>query len=181
MLIRSLVRILLTPAMLHDRVALVAQRVYKTAFCGRPCIVKERFSKKYRHEQLDAMLTKRRLYQVCTSLASYSTSPVCLVSGGTSHCDSIPAARSRFRRCVPLLPRSSALSWLPPQPQEARGIVKCSRSGVLAPALYYVDEAKAHLYLEYIDAPTVRAVLASKPGQGMLLHTQQHMRHRFCF
>jgi tRNA A-37 threonylcarbamoyl transferase component Bud32 len=53
--------------------------------------------------------------------------------------------------------------------QEARGIVKCSRSGVLAPALYYVDEAKAHLYLEYIDAPTVRAVLASKPGQGMIL------------
>lgn len=51
--------------------------------------------------------------------------------------------------------------------QEARGIVKCSRSGVLAPALYYVDETAARLYMEYIDAPTTRAVLASKPGAGI--------------
>jgi hypothetical protein len=123
MLIRSLVRILLTPPITHDRVAPVAQRVYKTAFCGRPCIVKERFSKKYRHEQLDAMLTKRRLYQVCTSIASYSTSreasnhQFALSLATPTHCDSLPAVHPRFRRpccCDANLSRGQALHFGPP-------------------------------------------------------------------
>lgn len=41
------------------------QRVYETMFCGKPAIVKERFSKKYRHPTLDASLTKKRLAAVC--------------------------------------------------------------------------------------------------------------------
>lgn len=40
------------------------QRVWETTFCGRPAIVKQRFSKKYRHPTLDAKLTVTRLKQV---------------------------------------------------------------------------------------------------------------------
>ncbi len=44
------------------------QRVWETVFCGRPCIVKQRFSKKYRHPALDAKLTLTRLKQEARSL-----------------------------------------------------------------------------------------------------------------
>ncbi|KAK9705364.1 hypothetical protein RND81_07G051200 [Saponaria officinalis] len=36
-------------------------RVFESAFVGRRCIIKERFSKKYRHPSLDAKLTIKRL------------------------------------------------------------------------------------------------------------------------
>ena len=39
------------------------QRVFKVQFLGRPTIVKQRFSKKYRHPTLDAKLTLLRLKQ----------------------------------------------------------------------------------------------------------------------
>ena len=37
------------------------QRVYETTFCQRPAILKQRFSKRYRHAALDAKLTASRL------------------------------------------------------------------------------------------------------------------------
>lgn len=36
-------------------------RVFETTFVGRRCIIKERFSKKYRHPSLDSKLTLKRL------------------------------------------------------------------------------------------------------------------------
>ncbi|GJT48103.1 TP53-regulating kinase-like protein [Tanacetum coccineum] len=36
-------------------------RVFESTFAGRKCVVKERFSKKYRHPTLDAKLTLKRL------------------------------------------------------------------------------------------------------------------------
>jgi len=36
-------------------------KLYKTTFQDRPAIIKVRFSKGYRHPQLDKQLTKRRL------------------------------------------------------------------------------------------------------------------------
>jgi tRNA A-37 threonylcarbamoyl transferase component Bud32 len=39
------------------------QRVYKADFCGRPAIVKERFRKMYRIEELDEKLSTKRLMQ----------------------------------------------------------------------------------------------------------------------
>ncbi|KAI4370349.1 hypothetical protein MLD38_018709 [Melastoma candidum] len=36
-------------------------RVFESSFVGRRCIIKERFSKKYRHPSLDAKLTLKRL------------------------------------------------------------------------------------------------------------------------
>jgi hypothetical protein len=41
------------------------QRVFLGSFLGRPCIMKERFSKAYRHPELDAKLTSKRTVQVC--------------------------------------------------------------------------------------------------------------------
>lgn len=38
-------------------------RLFRTTFCGHPCIVKERFSKAYRHPQLDIKITRQRLRQ----------------------------------------------------------------------------------------------------------------------
>lgn len=40
------------------------QRVFESAFVGRRSIVKERFSKKYRHPTLDSKLTLKRLNAV---------------------------------------------------------------------------------------------------------------------
>ncbi|ORX73197.1 TP53-regulating kinase-like protein [Linderina pennispora] len=43
-------------------------RIYKTEFEGKPAIAKQRFSKKYRHPELDHKLTKGRLNQEARSL-----------------------------------------------------------------------------------------------------------------
>ncbi|KIZ06718.1 TP53 regulating kinase [Monoraphidium neglectum] len=43
-------------------------RVWETTFCGQPCIVKQRFSKKYRHPALDKKLTATRLKQEARSV-----------------------------------------------------------------------------------------------------------------
>lgn len=40
------------------------QRVWSGAFLGRPVVVKERFSKTYRHPTLDVKLTQQRLKAV---------------------------------------------------------------------------------------------------------------------
>lgn len=40
-------------------------RVFQTIFLDKPTIVKERFTKKYRHPELDAKLTKERYSWVC--------------------------------------------------------------------------------------------------------------------
>jgi len=43
-------------------------RIYRGDFHGKPCIVKERFSKKYRHPQLDHEICKERLKSEVRSL-----------------------------------------------------------------------------------------------------------------
>lgn len=40
------------------------QRVWEGTFLSRPAIIKQRFSKKYRHPQLDVKLTAARLKSV---------------------------------------------------------------------------------------------------------------------
>lgn len=48
---------------------LLPQRVWEAEFLGRPAIVKQRFSKQYRHPALDAKLTMARLKQVTAAAA----------------------------------------------------------------------------------------------------------------
>jgi len=43
-------------------------RVFSTTFLGKPCVVKQRFKKKYRHPVLDEKLTRSRLLAECRSL-----------------------------------------------------------------------------------------------------------------
>jgi TP53 regulating kinase-like protein len=43
-------------------------RVFSTTFLGKPCVVKQRFRKKYRHPVLDQKLTRSRLFAECRSL-----------------------------------------------------------------------------------------------------------------
>ena len=57
-----------SPAALHRcllpaRPLLLLQRVWEGSFLGLPTIVKQRFSKRYRHPSLDAKLTAQRLRQ----------------------------------------------------------------------------------------------------------------------
>lgn len=42
----------------------LSQRVFESTFAGRKSIIKERFSKKYRHPLLDSKLTLKRLNAV---------------------------------------------------------------------------------------------------------------------
>lgn len=58
-----LMPLLLTSATLPHPL-LHLQRVWEGPFLGHPTIVKQRFSKKYRHPQLDAKLTVSRLKTV---------------------------------------------------------------------------------------------------------------------
>lgn len=47
------------------------QRIFESDFVGRRSIVKERFSKKYRHPTLDSKLTLKRLNAVSFSLLNW--------------------------------------------------------------------------------------------------------------
>ncbi|KAL2090998.1 hypothetical protein ACEWY4_013261 [Coilia grayii] len=65
-------------------------RVYRGTFLGKPTIIKERFSKRYRHPVLDEKLTHRRTTQEVRSIlrcrkAGIST-PVVYFVDYTSHC-----------------------------------------------------------------------------------------------
>ena len=48
-------------------------RIYKGVFLGQQCVVKERFSKKYRHPDLDARLTKERIKAEARALIKCKT------------------------------------------------------------------------------------------------------------
>eukprot|EP01134_Creolimax_fragrantissima_P000579 CFRG0579T1 len=55
-------------------------RVFKMSYMGLPCVLKERFTKKYRHPELDSKLTKKRLLQETRALLkSYGKGVVCPV------------------------------------------------------------------------------------------------------
>ncbi|GLG97226.1 TP53-regulating kinase [Gryllus bimaculatus] len=43
-------------------------KIYKSEYLGCPCIVKERFVKKYRHPELDSHLTKERIKAECRAI-----------------------------------------------------------------------------------------------------------------
>lgn len=49
------------------------QRVFESTFVGRRCVVKERFSKKYRHPSLDSKITLKRL----NAVGSLDDMPIC--------------------------------------------------------------------------------------------------------
>ena len=54
-------------------------RIYSGNFHGRPCIVKERFPKTYRHPQLDQEISNERLKSEVRSLVR------CRLAGNRTH------------------------------------------------------------------------------------------------
>jgi len=43
-------------------------KLYRGSFLGKPVVIKERFSKKYRHPDLDTRLTKERMRAECRGI-----------------------------------------------------------------------------------------------------------------
>ncbi|CAI2164183.1 5996_t:CDS:10 [Funneliformis geosporum] len=82
-------------------------RIHTAPFLTRTAIVKERFSKAYRHPILDKKLTARRVNQ------------------------------------------------------EARCLFKCRKSGVDAPALYFVDTEDSTIYMEFVRGTIVKDLLVT--------------------
>lgn len=94
------------PSCLHAQGA--ESKVWRGRIAGRSCLIKERFSKKYRHPALDAKLTSVRLKQ------------------------------------------------------EARGIYKARKLGIVTPVLFHVDLVASKIYMERIEGDTLKRLLHSK-------------------
>lgn len=103
---------------------------------GRRSIVKERFSKKYRHPSLDAKLTLKRLNAVSFYLNCCSTGYIYVLSN--IHMHSIGHGKYSM--------------------QEARCLTKARRLGISTPVLYAVDPVQHTLTFEYVVGPSVKDV-----------------------
>jgi TP53 regulating kinase-like protein len=107
--------------------------VFRLTFLQRAAVAKQRFSKRYRHPELDARLTKSRLAGVR------------------------PAREAAARACSATRHRLHApLTWHGGPSQEARSLVKARKLGVAAPVLYHVDAAAACLYMEFVPGALVK-------------------------
>ena len=110
------------------------QRVFETQFLGRPTIIKQRFSKQYRHPTLDAKLTTSRLKQVCKE-----------------HHLLLAVAAASPRRASP--PAACLL-------QEVRSILRARKIGVACPVVYYVEQEAATIYMEQIEGRSVKELIS---------------------
>ena len=107
-------------------------------------MAKQRFSKRYRHPELDARLTKTRLASVRRRA---------LQSSATT------ARRAHHAACI----RADVAAWR----QEARSLLKARKLGVAAPVLYHVDAAAACLYMEFVPGASVKdRLFAGLDDQG---------------
>jgi len=93
---------------------------------GRSVIIKERFSKNYRHPHLDSKINESRLAQV-----------------GKLPFFALPSLCCNF--------------------QEARCLLKARKTGVLCPAIYYVDVHAKRLFMEDLEGQTVKEILHKNP------------------
>lgn len=136
------------------------QRVYKTVFCQRPTVIKERFIKRYRHPTLDAKLRDARLKQVRQVPAlrrccppprpSPSVWPPCLL---------LPHRARRRRLHTPHRPLPSLSPWCP---QEVRSMLRARKMGVLAPVVYFTELETSSIYMELVAGPSIKQVLMDK-------------------
>ena len=125
---------LLDDCSLIDLLLPVMQRVFETQFLGRPTIIKQRFSKQYRHPTLDAKLTTSRLKQVCKG-----HNPL-LAPAAASPQPANPTAACRL--------------------QEVRSISRARKIGVACPVVYYVEQEAATIYMEQIHGRSVKALIS---------------------
>ncbi len=100
-----------------------------------PTIVKQRFSKKYRHSLLDTKLTLSRLKQVTSYLELLLAFP--------APCPGIPQNFTDMLDCD----------------QEVRSILRARKLGVPTPVLYLVEHEASSVYMERVEGCSVKAAL----------------------
>lgn len=102
--------------------------MWEGTFLGRPVIVKQRFSKKYRHPQLDAKLTVARLKQAGRGWGSTPQCrlPACSAVLGSSRTQCYQHYVQRDQRKWRHAPRLPTL-------QEARSMMRARKLGVHTP------------------------------------------------
>ena len=119
---------------------------------GRRSVIKERFSKKYRHPTLDSKITLKRLNAVSVFVFCFETTFYSFFhSINESMC------------C--LLSMSSVNLLLK---QEARCMTKARRLGVSTPVLYSVDPVLHTLTFEYVEGPSVKDILLEFGSHGII-------------
>ena len=94
-------------------------------------IIKQRFSKKYRHSSLDSKLTQARFKQV----------------------RAMPESDAQIRTCA--CPACSCPRGL----QEVRASLKARKLGVLTPVIYFAEHEASTIYMEKLEARTVKEML----------------------
>ena len=111
-------------------------KVWKGQFFGRPCIMKERIPKLYRHPSLEASLSKKRLNQVLPirlkwTLSDVDVTIICVYRLFVLFRYLLPFIYSPLRFCYTFSLRSSD--------QEARCLLRARKSGVCVPCVYHLD------------------------------------------
>ena len=101
---------------------------------SRDAVIKQRFSKQYRHPVLDAKLTVGRLNQVCCR-------PVLCKKSSTD---------MWWSSCL----------WFP-HSQEVRSMLRARKAGILTPVIFSVQHDAATIFMERIDGITVKETLLS--------------------
>ncbi|RWR88927.1 EKC/KEOPS complex subunit bud32 [Cinnamomum micranthum f. kanehirae] len=143
-------------------------RIFESTFLGRRSIVKERFSKKYRHPVLDSKLTLKRLN--ADYLFAWLIVILCAVCKFPSNLDDPKYLRKGLSKVITvtlhILPGLTDEFYV--VMQEARCMTKARRLGVYTPALYAMDPLLYTLTLEYVEGPAVKEVLLAFGEDGII-------------
>jgi tRNA A-37 threonylcarbamoyl transferase component Bud32 len=124
--------------------------VWETTFCGRPCIIKQRFSKKYRHPALDRKLTVARLKQVRGQSPALCHAPAARSRAAAVRSRAAAAAHPSTRPRAPASHRRR---------QEARSVLRARKIGVPVPALFFVEMETSSIYMEHVAGHSIRHLL----------------------
>ena len=123
-------------------------KIYKANFLGKPVIIKERFSKKYRHPVLDKNLTSQRTKSEVRSMIRCRINGYLILIAYKIHCLILHYLLGRS-----MIPSHCFI-------HDSVEIVEVTTfvfSGICTPAVYHVDLENHKIYMEHLeDSVTVR-------------------------
>ena len=139
-------------------------RLFETTFLGRPCLMKERFKKSYRHPVLDEKLTNKRLNQEVGYLERFFFKFSVICSGSVAGVITLllllhllatkmaPVFRTRlnFTTSYFLHLYTPLISIF-----QCRMLSKCRSLGIRTPTVYYVNNKTNTIYMEYMKQTAV--------------------------
>lgn len=99
-------------------------RIFKTSYLGKPAILKERFKKKYRNEELDNHLTKERIRAEAKSILKCKNAGM------------LNTEENFWKHAIEI----SFIKYM-----------ICSSTGIHTPAVYLVDFEKRRIIMEFIE------------------------------